>query len=86
MKLRTIRLFALLAFSLATFSTLAKQGADPIKTVRALLKERSECVTWVSATVKVEISSGGRSYPPQEQKLEALGTVLSKDGLVALSL
>ena len=51
-----------------------------------MLKERSECVTWVSATVKVEISSGGRSYPPQEQKLEALGTVLSKDGLVALSL
>ena len=86
MKLRTIRLFALLAFSLAAFSALAKKGADPIKTWRNLLKERSECVTWVSATVKVEISSGGRSYPPQEQKLEALGTVLSKDGLVALSL
>jgi hypothetical protein len=86
MNLRQIRRLAIIAFSLTAFLALAKKGADPIKTWRTLLKERSECVTWVSATVKVEISSGGRSYPPQEQKLEALGTVLSNDGLVALSL
>ena len=86
MNLRQIRRLAVIAFSLTAFLALAKKGADPIKTWRTLLKERSECVTWVSATVKVEISSGGRSYPPQEQKLEALGTVLSNDGLVALSL
>ena len=65
---------------------LAKKGPDAIATWRGLLKESSECVTWVSATVKVEVNAGGRSYPPREEKLEALGTVLAKDGLVALSL
>ena len=53
---------------------------------RNLLKENANCVTWVSVTVKLEISAGGRSLPPQEQKLEALGTVIAKDGLTVLSL
>ena len=49
-------------------------------------KENANCVTWVSVTVKVEISAGGRSMPPQEQKLEALGTIIAEDGLTVLSL
>ena len=53
---------------------------------RNLLKENANCVTWVSVTVKLEISAGGRSLPPQEQKLEALGTIIAKDGLTVLSL
>ena len=64
----------------------ANKGVDDVTTWRGLLKEISECVTWVSATVKVEVNAGGRSYPPREEKLEALGTVLAEDGLVALSL
>ena len=53
---------------------------------RALLKDHANCVTWVSATVRVEVSAGGRSLPPQEQKLEALGTIIAEDGLTVLSL
>ena len=64
----------------------SKKSENSINTWRGLLKKSSECVTWVSATVKVEINAGGRSYPPREEKLEALGTVLANDGLVALSL
>ena len=41
---------------------------------RNILKENSECVTWVSASVRIEISSNGRSYPPSERNIEALGT------------
>ena len=53
---------------------------------RDLLKKNANCVTWVSVTAKVEISAGGRSMPPQEQKLEALGTIIAEDGLTVLSL
>ena len=53
---------------------------------RELLNKHANCVTWVSVTVKLEISAGGRSLPPQEQKLEALGTIIADDGLTVLSL
>src|SRR6056300_1805253 len=53
---------------------------------RNLLTEQADSVTWVSTTVRIEISAGGRSFPPSERKLEALGTVLGEDGLIVLSL
>ena len=53
---------------------------------RNLLTEQADSVTWVSTTVRIEISAGGRSFPPSERKLEALGTVLGEDGLMVLSL
>lgn len=53
---------------------------------RNLLEKQSESVTWVSVTVKIEVSAGGRSFPPSERKLEALGTILATDGLIVLSL
>ncbi len=59
---------------------------DPKKEWRSLLSKYADSVTWVSATVRVEASVGGRSLPPQEQKLEALGTVIADDGLTVLSL
>ena len=76
----------LLTFALcfgASFQAIAKK---PESLWRNLLKENANCVTWVSVTVKLEISAGGRSLPPQEQKLEALGTIIAKDGLTVLSL
>lgn len=51
-----------------------------------LLQQNADCVTWVSVTMRVEISAGGRSMPPQEQKLEAIGTIIANDGLTVLSL
>ena len=36
--------------------------------------------------MKINVSAGGRSLPPQEQKLEALGTIIAPDGLTVMSL
>ena len=77
-----LTVFALLAFSIP----LALFGKKSEATWRNLLKDHANCVTWVSATVRVEVSAGGRSMPPQEQKLEALGTIIAEDGLTVLSL
>ena len=78
----------LLLFTLALFLGVSFQalGKKPEILWRKLLKENANCVTWVSVTVKLEISAGGRSLPPQEQKLEALGTIIAEDGLTVLSL
>ena len=68
--MKKIILFTLALFWGASFQAIAKK---PESLWRNLLKENANCVTWVSVTVKLEISAGGRSLPPQEQKLEALG-------------
>ena len=77
-----------LLFTLALFLGVSFQalGKKPEILWRKLLKENANWVTWVSVTVKLEISAGGRSLPPQEQKLEALGTIIAEDGLTVLSL
>ena len=75
-------LLTLLAFCVP-FSLIGKKSES---TWRNLLANHANCVTWVSATVRLEISAGGRSLPPQEQKLEALGTIIAEDGLTVLSL
>lgn len=61
-------------------------GANTLEVWRNLLAEQSDSVSWVSITVRIEMSAGGRSFPPSERKLEALGTVLAEDGLIVLSL
>ena len=74
---------------LAMVGGVAGYGGSPPSTVsiwRNLLQKKSDCVTWVSVTVRIEVSAGGRSFPPSERKLEALGTVLAQDGLIVLSL
>ena len=78
----------LLLFTLALFLGVSFQALGKKQEIlwRKLLKENANCVTWVSVTVKLEISAGGRSLPPQEQKLEALGTIIAEDGLTVLSL
>ena len=71
---------------LLAFVPFSLQGKKSENVWRKLLDDHADCVTWVSATVRVEISAGGRSLPPQEQKLEALGTIIAQDGLTVLSL
>ncbi len=76
----------LISVSLLCLFVLQSSGKKPEAVWRQLLKDHANCVTWVSVTVKLEISAGGRSMPPQEQKLEALGTIIADDGLTVLSL
>ncbi len=65
---------------------LSKLYSTPEKVWGKLLKEKADCVTWVSLTMRVEVSASGRSMPPQEQQIEALGTIIADDGLTVLSL
>ena len=81
--MKSITLVFIFLFNGFFFQTWAKK---PDSTWRKLLREHADCVTWVSVTVRVELSAGGRSMPPQEQKLEALGTIIAEDGLTVLSL
>ena len=81
--MKSIPLVFIFLFKGLFFQTWAKK---PESTWRKLLSEHADCVTWVSVTVRVELSAGGRSMPPQEQKLEALGTIIADDGLTVLSL
>ena len=79
----------------ATFATcklwehvISSNGEKNLKQLwRNLLHEHANCVTWVSVTVRTRVKCRrGRSLPPQEQKLEALGTIIAEDGLTVLSL
>ena len=81
--MKKIYCYFIFLFSLANTDMIAKRSES---VWRELLKNNAECVTWVSVTAKVEMSVGGRSIPPQEQKLEALGTVIDEKGLTVLSL
>jgi hypothetical protein len=54
-------------------------------TAQRLVSDGNTTVVWVSAVVRIEVSAGGRSFPAQEQKREALGTIVGKDGLVVVS-
>jgi len=68
------------------FLSLTLHSESPNETWRKILEENSECVTWVSASVRIEISANGRSYPPSERNIEALGTILDASGMTVLSL
>ena len=56
--------FQLTAFILtAILAPLVLCGKKTEATWRKLLKDHADCVTWVSATVRVEVSAGGRTCP-----------------------
>ena len=61
--MKSIPLVFIFLFNGLFFQTWAKK---PDSTWRKLLREHADCVTWVSVTVRVELSAGGRSMPPQE--------------------
>ena len=49
------------------------------------MKDHADCVTWVSATVRVEVSRRRQKHAFAGAKLEALGTIIAEDGLTVLS-
>lgn len=79
---------ALVAFSWA-FSgqgLWAAKKTGPLQaTAQRFASDDNATVVWVSAVVRIEVSSGGRSYPAREQRLETLGTIVGKDGLTVVS-
>lgn len=81
MKFRTILLSALIAAPFAAAST------GPIKEkALALSASNKESVVQLSATVEIEVTAGDMPAKKEEKKLEVIGTVLNKDGLIVVPL
>lgn len=81
MKFRTLLLAALVAAPLANAST------GPIKEkALALSASNKNSVVQLSATVEIEVTAGDMPTKKEEKKLEVIGTVLNKDGLIVVPL
>lgn len=78
---------SLLAITLSSFvGEVRAQDKDIITTGQQLVKQYSNAVVNITATVKITISGGGRSAPPREQKQEVLATIIDPSGLAITSL
>ena len=80
MKFRTLLLTALIA------SPFAAAATGPIKEkALALSASNKESVVQLSATVEIEVTAGEMPTKKEEKKLEVIGSVLNKDGLIVES-
>ena len=79
--------FQLTAFILTVILAPLVLAVKNRATWRKLLKDHADCVDlgFGDRPSRGKLP-GGRSMPPQEQKLEALGTIIAEDGLTVLSL
>jgi len=68
------------------FSFSTAWGATPVETAKTLYKSHGESLVWVLAVLDIEASAGGQPAQQQEQEIEVLGTVVHKDGLIAVPL
>lgn len=81
MKFRTIILAALVAAPLAHAST------GPLKEkALALFASNKDSIVQLSATVEIEVTAGENPTKKEERKLEVIGTVINKDGLIVVPL
>lgn len=81
MKLRTLILAALAATPFASAST------GPLKDkALALAASNKDSVVQLSATVEIEMTAGDMPAKKEERKLETVGCVISKDGLIVVPL
>jgi hypothetical protein len=81
MKIRSFLLAALMT------SPLAFSAEGPVKEkALALAASHKDSVLFLSAVVEIEITAGENPAKKEERKLEMLGTVISKDGLIVVPL
>ncbi|MEO0017926.1 MAG: hypothetical protein RLZZ522_1209 [Verrucomicrobiota bacterium] len=81
MKLHPIILAALVAAPLAHAST------GPVKEkALALFASNKDSIVQLSATVEIEFTAGENPTKKEERKLEVIGTVIHKDGLIVVPL
>jgi len=88
MKLKFVTIVAL---NLALALPLTAADAGLTAAARKIFEDKQDCVLWVSAVAKTTFTSegsdaAGRNIPDQENKVEALGTVIDPTGLVVTSL
>jgi hypothetical protein len=82
-----VKIYAFVAALAVTVGALQSFGADEqTKQARAVFEKNKDSVVWVTAVEKAEISGGGRSLTKQENKVQALGTIIDPVGLTVVSL
>lgn len=79
-KIRFMALAAMLAISGVAAADEATNAA-----ARQTFNKNKDAVVWVTGTVKLELSGGGRSFPGRENKLNIIGTVVDPSGLTMVS-
>lgn len=84
MKFSNILITAVLA---APFLSIASAADGPLREkALALSNSNKDSVLFLSAVVEIELSAGDSPTKKEERKLEMIGTVISKDGLIVAPL
>jgi len=83
------QIYTLAALGLLTFTAQADEALSAA--AKKIFTEKQDCVLWISAVAKTTFSAEGSSdsamnFPDQENKMEALGTVIDPEGLLVASL
>src|SRR5579863_8867281 len=81
----TLVLFAALSFALASPRAGAVSPAEAEKG-RALIKQYADAIISIELVVTVRISVNDKAIPPQENKVDVNGTVISPSGLTITAL
>lgn len=58
---------------------------DAVQTARKLYRTHQDSVLFVLAVARIEATAAGKTLPAQEQKIEAIGTVIDRSGLTVIS-
>jgi hypothetical protein len=75
----------LLAAAALLAAPLASAAEGPLKEkALALSKSYKDSVLFLSAVVELEVTAGDNPAKKEERKIEMLGTVLNKDGLIVV--
>jgi hypothetical protein len=84
---KTIRTMWAAAAGAALALATAEAAEDaPAQAARDLLAKHQDCVVWVSATCKMQMAGMGAMFGHgQDQKVEALGTVIHPTGLTVVA-
>ena len=80
------RCWTTLAVTLATVVSVARAEEAPVDAAREVFEQNQGAVVWVSAVMKMRAGGAlGGMFGRQEQKVEAVGTVIHESGLTVLS-
>ena len=80
------RLAATLMLAISLTATAQAQTAEERAAARELLTKQGDAVVFVLGTTKLRINQGGREVSNQDQRIQALATVLDGAGLAVMSL
>jgi S1-C subfamily serine protease len=77
--------FLLLAATILLATPLTHAAEGPLKEkALAIYKKYQDSVLFLSAVVELEVTAGDNPAKKEERKIEMLGTVLNKDGLIVV--